>query len=346
MNKLQNFYKGKKVFISGGAGFIGSHLTDKLIKLGAITTVGDNLNNGTIRNVMRVWKNNDISFSHSKKWVKTNSKHKFIKVDFQNYSDALKAIDGNEIVFHLSANFGGRGYITNHPAACCEGFSINQNVIKASQKNGVDRILFASSACVYPPDLQDEYKSNYLLKEADAYKKNWAHADEPYGWAKLMGEKILESHLKEYGIKGVSTRYVTVYGPWEDDTHAITALIGRAVNREDPYIIWGSGNQDRDFTYVDDIVSGSLLACKKVIDGSAINLGTSKRYTIRETVELIFSILNWHPKRIIFDKTKPEGVKTRALNIRKAKSLGWKPETDLIKGLEKTIRWFLKKSNP
>ena len=120
-------------------------------------------------------------------------------------------------------------------------------------------------------------------------------------------------------------------------------LIRRAVQKQDPYLIWGSGKQDRDFTYVDDIVSGTLSACENITNGDAVNLGTSKRYTMIESVNLIFDILGWKPKKIVFDKTKPEGVKTRALDIKKAKKLmNWTPKYDFKKGLEKTIDWFLK----
>lgn len=341
----KKFYSGKNVLITGGAGFIGSHLNDALIKLGAKTTIADDLSSGLLDNIIRVWRKNKLKHRKTKRGLSAQGGHKFIKVDLQNFGEVLKSVDGNDIVFHLAANIGGRGYITEHPADCCDGFSINQNVIKAASKCGVERILFASSACVYPVQLQTEYGSSYLLKEEDSYKKGWANADETYGWAKLMGEKILESYHKQYGLKGVSTRYVTVYGPFENNTHAIIALISRAVKKEDPFTIWGTGKQDRDFTYIEDIISGSLLACEKITDCYPINLGTGKRHTIKETVELIFEILGWHPKKIVFDKTKPEGVKTRALDISLAKSIGWQPRYDLKRGLEKTIEWFVQEKS-
>jgi UDP-glucose 4-epimerase len=264
-----------------------------------------------------------------------------VHIDFRNYDQTVGVLKGSEIVFHLAANIGGRGYIDTHPADCCEGYSINQNVIQASRVVGVDRVAFASSACVYPLDLQKSYKSQYLLKEYKAFEKGWANADREYGWAKLMGEQILTAYHKQYGLKGVSTRYVTAYGPWENDTHAIIALIRRAVNKEDPYVIWGSGKQDRDFTYIEDIVSGTLAAAEKITDGSAVNIGTSKRYTMIEVTNMIFHIIGWKPKKITFDRSKPEGVKTRALDNRLARQrMGWKPAFPLQKGLEETIHWY------
>jgi len=339
------FYKDKRVFITGGAGFIGSALTNQLIKNGSTTTIGDNLSTGSLKNILRIWKDNNLKYKRTNWGYQAENGHKFLFVDFQKLENTKNAIKNHEIVFHLAANFGGRGYIDTHPADCCENFSINENVIKTASQVGIERIQYASTACVYPHDLQKKYNSKYLLKETDALKNNWANADREYGWAKLMGELTMKAYHEQHGLKGSITRYVTAYGPWENDTHAIIALIRRAVNKEDPYVAWGSGKQDRDFTYVDDIVSGTLAACKKITNMDVVNLGTSKRYTIIQATDLIFDILNWRPKKILFDKSKPEGVKTRALDIQKAKRLtGWKPQSNLKQGLEKTIEWFLEEA--
>lgn len=341
--KKNIYYKNKRVFIAGGAGFIGHHLLDQLIRLGAKVTVGDNLFSGDVKNVLRIWKKNNIKFVKKSWGYQAENGHKFLLIDFINYKKTVEAFKNHDIVFHLAALFGGRGFIDTHPADCCDNFSIDQNIFKAVLEAKVDRVQFASTACVYPGDLQKEYNSKYLLKEEDAFKNEWGNADREYGWAKLMGEVTLKAFHKQYGLKSSITRYVTAYGPWENDTHAIIMLIRRAINREDPYLIWGSGKQDRDFTYVDDIVSGTLAACEKITNADVVNLGTSKRYTMVETVNIIFDILGWRPKKIVFDKTKPEGVKTRALDVKKAKKLlGWTPKYDFKTGVEKTIDWFIK----
>jgi UDP-glucose 4-epimerase len=246
-----------------------------------------------------------------------------------------------EIVIHLAAEIGGRGYIDTHPADCCKNFSINHNVIEEAYRAGVDRVHYASTACIYPVSLQSEYGSMYLLKEEDALQNGYANCDGEYGWSKYMGELELTAFRKQYDLKGSIVRYVTVYGDRENDTHAIIALIKRAIEKKDPYIVWGSGAQDRDFTYVDDIVDGTLLATERISDGTAINLGTTVRHRIKDVAFKILELTGHRPKKIIFDETKPTGVLSRALDIAKAKqSLGWEPKVSLEEGLRKTINWY------
>ena len=153
----------------------------------------------------------------------------------------------------------------------------------------------------------------------------------------------MKAFHKQYGLNGCSLRFVTAYGPRENETHAIIALIYKAVEKMDPYQIWGDGNQERDFTYVEDIVDGCLLAAEKQIDdGSAVNLGTGTRYKIKEVVNMIFEILNWKPKEFVFETDKPVGVLSRALDNSKAKQLlGWEPKFTLKEGLTKTIEWYV-----
>jgi len=265
-------------------------------------------------------------------------------VDLSSERERLKSIltkNHIDAVFMLSAVFGGRGYVDNQQAACSIGFAIDQNTIRACHESGtVERVSYSSSACVYAPSMN---KPDYLLKESDVLStgEGFASSDNLYGFQKLMTEMILRVYAQEHGLKTSSCRFLTVYGPGEfPTTHAISMLVQRALRREDPFTVWGSGAQERGFTYVADIVEGQILAAEKIADGTAVNLGTDKRYKIKDVVEMILENVGYKP-RLDFDRSKPEGPFSRALDISLArKLLGWEPKVDLNEGLRQTINWM------
>ena len=325
----QNFWNETNVLVTGGASFIGSHLVDKLVTLGSKVTVVDNLSSGTLENL-------------------ENSKEKITfknqDLEYISKSDLEQIFKDQEIVFHLAAVHGGRGYITTHPADVSSNYSIDHHVFEGCNDSNVKNLVFASTACVYPTKLQDTIGSDYKLKEKDADPTNldtFMSADIEYGWEKLMSEMQLNAFKKQYGLKGCPVRFVTAYGPRENETHAIIALIYKALAKMDPYQIWGDGNQERDFTYVEDIVDGTILSTEKITDGTPINLGTGQRYKMIDVVNLIFKIIGWKPQNFEFDTSKPVGALSRALdNERANKLLGWNPQFSLEDGLRKTIEWY------
>ena len=318
------------VLVTGGASFISSHLVDELVLRGAKVTVIDDLSNGRKENLEKSW-----------------NKIKFIQQDLEyiKNNEIKNIFKGNEIVFHFAADHGGRGYIDAHPADVCSNFAIDHHVFDACNNTDVEKVIFSSSACVYPTKLQNEIGSSYKLKESDSDPENldgYLSADVEYGWAKLMSEIQMKSFNKQYGLKGCPVRFVTAYGPREDTTHAIIALIYKAVEKMDPFEIWGNGNQERDFTYVEDIVSGSILAAEKISDMTPINLGTGVRYRMIDVVNMICEILQWTPKEFKFDTSKPTGALSRSLDNSLAKKLlGWEPKFSLKDGLVETIQWFV-----
>ena len=327
----EKYWIEKPVVVTGGASFIGSHLVDKLVELGAKVTVIDNFSSGKMENL-----------------AESKDKIDIIRMDleYEDFDKIVKTLKDNEMVFHLAAVHGGRGYIATHPADVASIFAIDHRTFEASLKAGVEKVVYASSACVYPPKLQtDEYR-DYLIKEEDSdpFKlDDYLSADELYGWSKLMGEAQLIAFIKQYGLKGANLRFVTVYGPRENETHAIIALIYKAFERMDPYIIWGDGEQERDFTYVSDIVDGLILAAEKIDDGTPLNLGTGVKYKIKDIAELIFKIMGWRPSKLVFDKSKPVGVISRGLDITKARRMiGYEPKVTLEEGLRRTIEWYVK----
>jgi UDP-glucose 4-epimerase len=248
-------------------------------------------------------------------------------------------------VFHLAASHGGRGYIDTHPVECTTNMVLDGTVFAAAHANGVDRIAFASSACVYPVGLQEKPTPGGMIQlreeSADPFSPNGAASDGEYGWAKLMGEMTLRAYHKQYGLKGVSCRLFTAYGERENETHAIVALIAKAFVHMDPYVIWGTGEQDRNFTYVGDIVDGMLLAAQKITDCSAINIGTAEHIRIRQAAKQIFDYTGFHPNKLDFDLDKPVGVFSRAADLTQTRGrLGWEPQTCFSEGLGRTIDWY------
>lgn len=220
---------------------------------------------------------------------------------------------------------------------------LDQLVFEEAWRAGVNRICFASSACVYPSYLQEETGSSYLLKEEDAdpFLRDKAFADLEYGWAKLMGEMALRAYHRQFGMKTSSVRIFTAYGPRENETHAIIALIAKAFVQMNPYIIWGNGKQDRNFTYVQDIVDALIFVAEKIEDGTPINAGRDDRITISEAAELVFDIVGWRPKRIKYDLSKPVGVASRAADLTRARRiLGMEPRVSYREGFKRTIEWY------
>jgi len=317
------------VAVTGGASFIGSHLVDKLCAMGASVTVIDNLSSGTLENLAQ---SPDATFVN-------------MDLEYASISEIVKVLRGTKITFHLAATHGGRGYIDTHPADVCSNFAIDHHVIEGAWVAGVERVVIASSACVYPPGLQEKYDTDYLLREADSDSfrlEEALSADLEYGWAKLMGEVQLNAFIKQYGLKGCSMRFVTAYGEGENETHVIIALIHKAHERMDPFVIWGDGNQSRDFTYVSDIVDGTILAAERITDGRPVNLGTGRRLKLVDVARIIFDLTGFHPT-VRFDPSMPTGVVSRALDITRARQLlGWEPKVALEDGLSRTIKWYVR----
>lgn len=326
----------RRVIVTGGAGFIGSTLVDRLLGLGATVTVVDKL---LFPDESWIWgaKLNRLSEIYSK--------HGFRDIqmqcmDLSTERDRFQLLaSANDAVFHLATVFGGRGFVDFHQSECSRMFAIDHNVISASQEAGIEHLHYASSACVYPASLN---KQGHLLREDDILTtgEGWSSSDNLYGFGKLMGEMQLSAFHSERGFKSSVSRYLTVYGPGElDASHAIAALVEKALSHQDPYEVWGSGNQERGFTFIDDIVDGSILGAEKVSDASPINLGWEKRYKVRDVADLILKISGHTPKQVFYDRSKPEGPFSRALDISRARNLGWEPKVDLEVGLQQTIEW-------
>jgi len=334
-------WKDRSVLVTGGASFIGSHLVDSLLAKAAVVTVADDFSSGKLENLeyqlrqrpRGTWRTKNLTVH---------------RVDLKDRMSTRKIMRGIEVVFHLAAQHGGRGYIHTHPAECCTNMALDELVFEEAWRAGVERVCFASSACVYPNYLQEETGSSYLLKEEDAdpFVRDRAFADLEYGWAKLMAEMALKAYHREYGLKASSVRIFTAYGERENETHAIIALIAKALVRMDPFEIWGTGDQDRNFTYVGDIVDAMLLAAEKIEDASPVNAGRADRITLNQAAETVFKLVDWRPQKTSHDLSKPVGVASRAADLTRAKKLlGWQPKVSYEDGFKRTIDWYRSHKN-
>ncbi|MGB3903789.1 MAG: NAD-dependent epimerase/dehydratase family protein, partial [Anaerolineae bacterium] len=248
------------------------------------------------------------------------------------------AVKGVDLVFHLAADHGGRGYVDTHQAGPASNLHLDGLVFWEALRSGVDKVVFASSGCVYPNYLQSDPQKEVYLTE-DLVKAPY-DADNMYGWAKLMGELTLRAYHKEHGLKAASCRYFTVYGPRAKENHAVIATIAKAFVGHDPFEVWGTGEQIRNWTYVGDIVEGTILAAEKIDDGTAINLGTKERIRVMDAVEMVLKITG-HQAEIVTRPDMPTGPLNRVADNSLARDLlGWEPKIRLREGLKRTIEWY------
>jgi nucleoside-diphosphate-sugar epimerase len=316
-------WKNRPVLVTGGASFIGSHLVDALVAREARVRVIDDLSSGRLDNL---------------KEHLSGQRVEFVKANLSEPGVAEKAVEGMSVVFHLAADHGGRGYVDLHQAACATNLTLDGMMFRACHQARADKVVYASSGCVYPNHLQaDPGELLYLTEEMVGPPYD---ADNLYGWAKLMGELTLRAYYKDWGMKSASCRYFTVYGERGHENHAVIAMIARAFVAQDPFVVWGTGEQIRNWTHVSDIVSGTLLAAEKIDDGTAVNLGTMERTRVLDAVQEVLRYTG-HQARVELRPDMPTGPLNRvADNALARKLLGWKPQIKFMDGLHRTLDWY------
>lgn len=316
-------WANQRVLVTGGCSFIGSHLTEALVSRGATVRVVDDLSSGRRENI---------------EILLETGKVEFIESDLLLPGAAERAVEGADYVFHLAATHGGRGYIDLHQAACATNLALDGLVIRAAHRAGVKKFVFASSGCVYPTQLQENPAEILYLTE-DMVGPPYA-SDGLYGWAKLMAELTLQAYYRDYGFKSVSLRYFTAYGERCLENHAVIAMIARAFVKQDPFIVWGTGEQIRNWTYVGDIVDGTILAAERVDDATAINIGTMERTRVIDAAREILNRTGVDAQ-IVPDPSKPTGPYNRVADNARARQLfDWVPRVSFSEGLERTIKWY------
>jgi nucleoside-diphosphate-sugar epimerase len=313
----------RNVLVTGGCSFIGSHLAEALAERGARVRVVDDLSSGRRENI---------------ELLLATDRAEFLELDLLEPGAAERAVEGMNVVFHLAANHGGRGYIDLHQAACATNLALDGLVIRAAHRAGVEKFVFASSGCVYPAELQDDPTEIVYLSEG--LVRPPYSADGLYGWAKLMTELTLQAYHRDHGFRCASLRYFTAYGERCLENHAVIAMIARAFVGQDPFVVWGTGEQIRNWTYVSDIVDGTILAAERIDDGTAINLGTMERTRVIDAAREILRRTGVDA-RIEPDPSKPTGPYNRvADNALARRLLGWEPKVSFSDGLDRAIRWY------
>ena len=318
-------WKGRRVLVTGGASFIGSHLVDALVERQAAVRVVDDLSSGKLENIQAHLDAGRINFQRG---------------DLKDRALIEKAVREVRVVFHLAADHGGRGYVDLHQAACATNLLLDAQIFLASHRAGVDKVVYASSGCAYPNHLQTD--PNEVLRLTEDMVGPPYDADNMYGWAKLMGEMSLRAYHKDRGLKSASCRYFTVYGERGHENHAVIAMIARAFVAQDPYVVWGNGEQVRNWTHVSDIVRGTILAAERIDDGTPVNLGTTERTRVIDAVREVHRLTGHHPK-IEMHPEMPTGPMNRVADNGLAKRvLGWEPEVPFMEGLRRTTEWYFK----
>ncbi|MEZ5380140.1 MAG: NAD-dependent epimerase/dehydratase family protein [Acidimicrobiales bacterium] len=313
----------KKILVAGGGGFIGGSLVKSLLADGL-----------EVRSV-------DVKpFGE---WHQTHAEAENLQLDLMDREACDKATDGVDAVYNLAADMGGMGFIENNKAACMLSSLITTHLLLASRDNGVARLFYSSSACVYAAGHQISPEVT-ALRESDAYP---AQPEDGYGWEKLFGERMCRHFAEDYGLETRVARYHNVYGPhgtWQGGREKAPAAICRkiaAAKLSGNHVIdvWGDGLQTRSFMYIDDCVEGT----RRLMDSDVaepINVGSSELVSINGLVDIVASIAGIKVVRN-HDLTAPQGVRGRnSDNTMILDRLGWEPSITLEQGLRHTYEWI------
>lgn len=303
-----NFWRNKKIVVTGGAGFLGSHLVPRLRKLGA-----------------------EILVPPSKKY------------DLRQKEACRKVVKGWEIVIHLAAKVGGIGLNRERPGEMFyDNIIMGVNLMEEARLAGINKFINIGTVCSYP-----KY-TPVPFKEEDFWNGYPEETNAPYGLAKKMLLVQSQAYRQQYGFNSILLVPVNMYGIRDNfntiSSHVIPALIKKTieakVNNKKEVVIWGTGKATREFLYVDDCVNAIILATEKYNKSDPVNIGSNFEISIHDLVIKICKIVGFTGK-IVWDKTKPDGQPRRRLNTDKAyKEFGFIAKTKFDIGLKKIIQWY------
>lgn len=306
----KEYWKDKIVLVTGGRGFLGTHLVNELKKLSP------------------------------KKIITPKSSEN----DLREYGECLRVSKNVDVVIHLAANVGGIGYNLNNPAELFDdNILMSVNMMRAAKVNGVKKYLALGTICAYPKFTPVPFN------EKDLWMGYPEETNAPYGLAKKMQLVQAQAYRQQYGFNAIFLLPVNLYGPGDNfnpkSSHVIPALIKKFVEAKEKggkeVIVWGTGKPTREFLYVKDAAKGIILAVEKYDKPDPVNLGAGFEISIKELTELIGKLTGFKGK-IVWDKSKPDGQPRRMLDVSKAKKeFGFEAQTKFEEGLKETINWYL-----
>jgi GDP-L-fucose synthase len=313
-----NFFAGKKVLVAGAAGFVGTHLTQRLVNSGAIVR-------GTIHNSNPLMEINGVEY------VRTN---------LETSIDCNLVTKNIDYVFMCAANSSGAEVMTKTPLVhLTPNVIMNSQILAASYANNVKKFCFISSNTVYP-------LTDFAVSEGDVTGEFF----EKYfivGWMKRFSELMCEMYATKVNkpMPTLIVRPGNLYGPFDkykkNESKVIAALIRRAFERENPFEVWGDGEDIKDFLFIDDFIDALLETFPNTSDFDIFNVASGVPITIKEVLKHIIDISGNGVIEVKFDTTKPTMIPKRMINISKInKLIGWYPKTSVTQGLKITFDWY------
>jgi len=306
-----SFWENKKILVTGGAGFLGSFVVEKLIE------------RGVPRENIRIPRSREM--------------------DLRKWENCIKAVEGMDVVIHLAARVGGIGYNRKYPATLFYDNAImGIQLMEAARLAEVEKYVAIGTVCAYPKFTPIPFK------EDDLWNGYPEETNAPYGIAKKIQLVQAQAYRQQYDFNAIFLLPVNLYGPRDnfhlEHSHVIPALIRKMVDAriegKDEIVVWGTGKPSREFLYVEDAAEGILLATEKYNKPDPVNLGSGMEITIRELVNMIAELTGYEGK-IIWDTSKPDGQPRRCLDVSRARrEFGFVAKTDFREGLKRTIRWY------
>jgi len=315
-------FSGAKVLVGGSAGFVGANLIQRLLSLGA-----------------------DIRATiHRKAPVIHDKRIEYVRCDLTRMEDCQKVVSGMDYVFLCAANTSGAAVIASTPLVhVTPNIVMNSQMLEAAYFAKVKKFIWLSSNAAYPPSGDRPVKEDEMFN-GDPYETYFA-----VGWMKRYTEILcrLYSEKLKAPMPTVVLRPSNIYGPYDDfefeTSHVMAALIRRVVERHNPLEVWGTGDDIRDWIYIDDLIKALLLAAEKIVSYNPINIGLGKGYSIKQALQMMLEIDGYTDAKIVFNSSKPSMIPIRLIDTTKAETtLGFKPTVGLREGIKKTIEWYRK----